>query len=89
MANETFKDIEKLETDLWETADNRLIPDDYLVFLPRQIAITGCNYDALTEFLVCAAACCTNSLFTAGKRYMQTAGGRGDPVWMKREMILG
>jgi len=32
-ANETFKDIEKLETDLWEAADNLRAARDFL--LPR------------------------------------------------------
>lgn len=37
MANETFKDIEKLETDLWEAADNlransKLTSSDYFMF---------------------------------------------------------
>ena len=36
MANETFKDIEKLESDLWEAADNlransKLTSSDYFV----------------------------------------------------------
>jgi len=66
----------------------QLIFDDCTVLLSRQIAAIGCNYDSMSVFLVCAAACCTNSLLTAGESHRQTVKGGGNRCWMKREMTI-